>query len=71
MMAKHGRVEEFNQLREPWDSYMEQLDLYFVANDITTEVKKCACTPHCLWPGNIPADTKLGNPKKPADVDYA
>ena len=39
-MAKHGSVGEFFPEREQWDTYVDQLQNYFVANDIGAEAKK-------------------------------
>ena len=41
-MAKHGCMGEFFPKREHWDTYVEQLKNYFVANDSAAEVKKRA-----------------------------
>ena len=32
-MAKHGSMGEFFPAREQWDTYIERLQNYFVAND--------------------------------------
>ena len=39
-MTKHASVGEFFPEREQWDTYIEQLQNYFVANDIGAEAKK-------------------------------
>jgi hypothetical protein len=41
-MATHGSVLAFEQSKEDWTSYVERLDFYFAANDVTTDVKKRA-----------------------------
>ena len=41
-MAKHGCMGEFFPEREQWDTYVERLKNYFVANDSGAEAKKCA-----------------------------
>ena len=33
-MATHGKVSEFNPQREDWTSYAEQLEAYFIVNNI-------------------------------------
>ena len=33
--SKIGKVEEFNEDKEGWESYTERLELYFAANEIT------------------------------------
>ena len=42
VMATHGSVSAFDCSKEDWTSYIERLNFYFVANDVTTEVKKRA-----------------------------
>ena len=41
-MAKYGTLEPFSGEAEDWAAYMERLDQYFIANDITTAAKKRA-----------------------------
>ena len=41
-MAKHGCMGEFFPEREQWNTYVERLQNYFVANDSGAEVKKRA-----------------------------
>ena len=41
-MATHGSVSAFEQSKEDWTSYVERLDFYFTANDVTIDVKKRA-----------------------------
>ena len=41
-MAKHGCMGEFFPEREQWNTYVERLKNYFVANDSGGEVKKRA-----------------------------
>ena len=38
-MAAVGRIEEFNSDTEDWTQYMERLEHFFVANDVTAEAK--------------------------------
>ena len=43
LMAKnHGLITEFLGNADDWEAYIEQLESYFVANDITTAAKKRA-----------------------------
>ena len=39
-MAAVGRIEEFYSDTEDWTQYMERLEHFFVANDVTAEAKK-------------------------------
>ena len=41
-MATHGSVSAFEQSKEDWTSYVEHLDFYFAANDVTTDLNKRA-----------------------------
>ena len=38
-MPSYGRVEQFKVENDDWISYMEQLEFYFEANGVTTDVK--------------------------------
>ena len=40
MASNHGQVTEFSCIADDWEAYVEQLESYFVANDITTAAKK-------------------------------
>ena len=42
MVSHYGTITEFSGITEDWEAYMEQLESYFVANDITTAAKKHA-----------------------------
>ena len=35
LIATHGRLGEFNSSQEDWESYVERLELYFAANDVS------------------------------------
>ena len=48
MATVHGTLEAFDPAKEDWTSYAERLKFYFIANDITSAVKKraillCSC----------------------------
>ena len=38
-MALLGKIEEFNPKKEDWRQYLERLEEFFVANDLTGESK--------------------------------
>ena len=40
MASHYGAIAKFSGIAEDWEVYMEQLESYFVANDITTAAKK-------------------------------
>ena len=55
MAAKpsYGNIGEFDQALKNWEAYIEQMEQYFVANEVTSNAKKKAillstCGP--LWP---------------------
>ena len=41
-MATHGSLSEFDSTKDDWTSYVERVDFYFIANDVTSEAKKRA-----------------------------
>ncbi len=41
-VVTHGTVGEFDHEPEDWKTYVEHVDLYFTANDITDEGKNRA-----------------------------
>ena len=41
-MATHGTLSAFESSTTNWRSYAEQLNYYFIANEITTDKKKVA-----------------------------
>ena len=50
MAAKHsyGNMGEFDQVVENWESYIERMEQYFVANDVTSAAKKSNFIEH-VW----------------------
>ena len=38
--TRHGLIGEFDNTQEDWDSYVERVSLYLVANDIEDGAKK-------------------------------
>ena len=42
MASNHGQITEFSGNADDWEAYIEQLERYFVVNDITTAAKKRA-----------------------------
>ena len=62
-MATHhlvGHIGEFHPDSEDWPSYVEHLELYFVANKI-----KAVCnTPHSLWLSDLPTHSGLSHPNQ-------
>ena len=42
MATHHGTLTAFDSSTTSWRSYVQQLDYYFIANEITTDKKKVA-----------------------------
>lgn len=40
MVSHHRSITEFSGITEDWATYMEQLESYFMANNVTTGTKK-------------------------------
>ena len=41
-MSKHGKIGEFDPEQDDWELYVERMNFYFVANNVTQEAKKKA-----------------------------
>ena len=57
MVRNHGLITEFSGNADDWEAYIEQLESYFVANDITTAAKKRR---FCLVPAGLPHTKQSG-----------
>ena len=67
-MATHGKISELDPTQESWDTYIEWLELYFVANSITEAEQKRAV----LLTVSGPSTYKLIDiPQNPAEVAYS
>ena len=71
-MATHGRLGDFDSTQEDWESYVERLELYFTANDVSDAGKvraiflsTCGAATYRL----IKSSSVLA-PKKPTEVDF-
>ena len=69
-MAKRGCVGEFFPEREQWDTYVERLQNYFVANDIGAEAKKRAILLSICGVTTYQFIRNLSTPTKPSDLSY-
>ena len=49
-MATHGFVVQFDPEKEEWTSYVERLNYYLIANEVTEDAKKCAILMSCCGP---------------------
>ena len=72
MAAKHsyGNMGEFDQAVENWESYIERMEQYFVANDVTSAAKKRAILLSTCGPSTYTTIHSLAAPNKPTDMDY-
>lgn len=69
-MATYGRVEPFYEDVEIWDAYVERLDQYFVANDVTENAKKRSILLSVCGAKTYNLVRNLCAPVKPADKSY-
>ena len=67
----HGKVSAFDSSEEDWVEYVERLELYFLANDITDEVKKRAILLNAVGPATYRLVKTLAIPGKPTDLSFA
>ena len=70
-MTSHGKLPEFDPAVEPWSSYVERLEFYFVANDIVENTKKRAILLTACSPSTFELLRSLVQPHKPSDKTYA
>ena len=63
MAAKHsyGNISEFDQALENWEAYIEQIEQYFVANEVTSEAKKKSDFTEHMWSINIQHHSQFSN----------
>ena len=70
MASHHGTITEVLGIAEDWEAYMEQLESYFVANDITTVAKKCAVLLSSCGTATYKIICSVVAPQKPTEVSY-
>ena len=70
-MAERAGIGEFSGEAEDWDSYMERLENYFVAHDVTTAPKKRATLLSECGAPTYKVIRSLVAPEKPNEVEYA
>ena len=71
MASHHGTITEFSGISEDWEAYMEQLESYFVANDITTAAKKRAVLLSSCGTATYKTIRSVVAPDKPTEVAFA
>lgn len=70
-MAQHGTTTPFDPTLEDWTTYVERLQMYFIANDIDDNAKKRAILLSVCGPTTYQLIRNLAQPKKPSDLSYA
>ena len=65
------QVAEFSRITEDWEAYMEQLESYFVANNITTAAKKRVVLLSSCGTATYKIIRSVVAPEKPTKVSYA
>ena len=70
-MAKHhGTISEFSGVADNWEAYLEQLESYFVANDITSAGKKGAVQLNLCGTATYKTIRSVLASSKPTEVSY-
>jgi hypothetical protein len=69
-MPNYGRFGEFNDKRESWDNYVDRMDEFFVANEITDAARKRAILNSVVGPETYKLIASLLAPQKPKDSTY-
>ena len=68
-MALYGTVGEFKESDESWTQYVEQLEQYFLANEITDEKNQRAILLSVCGSKTYGLLRDILQPKKPADTE--
>ena len=69
-MATHGKLGEFEASLEDWTSYIEHLNNYFVANDITDAGKQRAILLSACGIATYKVIRNLVAPQAPGDKNF-
>ena len=69
-MPNYSRFGEFNEKRESWENYVDRLDEFFVANEITDAARKRAILNSVVGPETYKLISSLLSPTKPKDSTY-
>ena len=67
-MATHGHPGPFDSAHEDWDSYVERLQLYCIANDIEDAEKRRAILLRTCGASMYRTIKNVLSPRAPADV---
>lgn len=69
-MAKHGTIGPFSGESEDWSAYVERLDQYFIANNVTSGPKKREILLSVCGMPTYKLIRSLVSPQKPSEVSY-
>ena len=70
MAVRHGTISEFNHGVKDWKTYVERVNLYLSANDITDSGKKRAIFLSVCGPKTFHTIRNLVTPSKPTNLEY-
>ncbi|KAJ8039789.1 hypothetical protein HOLleu_13900 [Holothuria leucospilota] len=70
MARLFGKLDEFNSEKEEWTQYVEKLNHFFTANDITEETKKQSVFLSLIGADAYKLLRNLASPEKPGDKTY-
>ena len=73
MATKHayGNIGEFDQALENWKAYIERVEQYFVANEVTSDTKKKAILLSTCGPSTYSTIRSLAAPNNLTDLEYS
>ena len=69
-MTEHGTTTPFDSTLEDWTTYVEHLQMYFIANDIANDSKMQAILLSVCGRTTYQLVHNLAQPKKPPDLSY-
>ena len=70
MTATFGRIDEFEEGQEDWIQYVERLEHFFEANDVSTDAKKRSILLSVMGPSAYKLLRSLVSPDKPGEKSY-
>ena len=69
-MAAHGNIEEFDHSAQDWTEYCEQLEQYFLSNDVQDATKQCAILVSISGSATYRLIRNVVAPAKPTDKSF-
>ena len=66
-----GNIGEFDQALENWEAYIEWMEQYFAANEVTSDAKKKVVLLNMCDPLTYSTICSLAAPDKPTALDYS